>query len=260
MLKQSHFVRGAGILLVLGCVAVAQPPAGPPGGRFELPKPGDVLPTGVQQRLKLTADQKKDLAAFQKDVDAKLEKILTAEQKKSLQEMRDRPFGPGGGPPMPFGGPGGFPPGGFGPMGGVGTVRLADVKKSIGATDEEWKVIGPKLQKIIAARQILTAEARGDAKGGAAPRPNEAPAGADAPRPAPPGGGGESNIITQAHADFKAVLDDPKHTKDDLREAAAAVRKAREKARTELVAAQKDLRQLLTEEQETILLGLGYLD
>jgi hypothetical protein len=43
-------------------------------------------------------------------VDAKLAKILTDEQKKQLQEMRDR--GPGRG----LGGPGG--PGGFGPPGG----------------------------------------------------------------------------------------------------------------------------------------------
>jgi hypothetical protein len=260
MLKRSHFAKGAGILLILGCVAVAQPPAGPPtgfpGGRFEPPKPGEVLPGLVQQRLKLTAEQKKELAAFQKDVDAKLEKILTADQRKSLQEMRERPAA---GPAGSFGGPGGFPGGGFGPPGGFGTVRLDDVKKAIEATDEEWKVLGPKLQKVIAARQVVTTESRSaDAKAAprAEPRPNEAPAGQ---RPAA-GGAGEANIITQAHADFKAVLDDPKHTKAELQEAAAVVRKAREKARTDLGTAQKDLRQLLTAEQETILLGLGYLD
>jgi len=250
MLKHSHFLRGTGILLVLGYAAVAQPPAGPPGGRFEVPKPGDVLPGGVQQRLKMTAEQKKELTEFQKDVDAKLGKILTAEQKKSLQEMRDRPFGP----PGPLGGPGGFP--GFGPPGGMGGIRLDDVKKAVAATDEEWKVLGPKLQKIVAARQVLATEGRSlGARAPAEPRP----AAGDAPRPAP-GAGAEANVITQAQADFKAVLDDPKRTKDELQEAAAAVRKARDKARTDLVAAQKDLRQLLTEEQETILLGFGYLD
>jgi hypothetical protein len=261
MLKRSHFAKGAGILLLLGCAAVAQPPAGFPGGRFELPKPGEVLPGLVQQRLKLTAEQKKELAEVQKDVDAKLEKILTADQRKSLKEMRERP-GPGFGPPGPFGGPGGFPGGGFGPFGGFGTVRLDDVKKAIEATDEEWKVIGPKLQKVIAARQVLTTESRSaDTKAAprAEPRPNDAAPRGDGQRPAA-GGAAEANIITQAHADFKAVLDDPKRTKAELQDAAAAVRKARDKARTDLAAAQKDLRQLLTAEQETILLGLGYLD
>src|SRR5262245_10611202 len=94
MLKRSYLAKSSGILLVLGCVAVAQPPAGFPGGRFELPKPGEVLPGLVQQRLKLTAEQKKDLAEVQKYVDAKLEKLLTADQRKLLKEMRER-TGPG---------------------------------------------------------------------------------------------------------------------------------------------------------------------
>jgi hypothetical protein len=80
-----------------------------PGGRgpggFGPPQPGQILPPFLQERLKLTAAQKKQLTALQKEVDAKLAKILTAEQKKQLQEMRDRgpgsrgPGGPGGGRP-----------------------------------------------------------------------------------------------------------------------------------------------------------------
>ena len=45
-------------------------------------------------RLNLTDAQKKQLADLQKDVDAKLDKILTDEQKKQMQQMR--PMGPGG--------------------------------------------------------------------------------------------------------------------------------------------------------------------
>jgi hypothetical protein len=62
--------------------------------------------------LQLTAEQKKQLATLQSEVDTKLAKILTEEQKKQLKEMRPPGFGgPGGfGPP---GGPGGKqPPGG----------------------------------------------------------------------------------------------------------------------------------------------------
>ena len=73
-------------------------------------------------------------------------------------------------------------------------------------------------------------------------------------------GGGGGNIITQAQAEFKAVLDDPKHTKEELKEKADAVRKARQKAKAELETAQKDLIELITKEQEQILVGLGYLD
>ena len=65
------------------------------------------MPPFVQDQLRLTDEQKKQVADLQKDVDGKLDKILTAEQKKQLQEMRDRGpggpggFGPPGGPPVP---------------------------------------------------------------------------------------------------------------------------------------------------------------
>jgi hypothetical protein len=98
---------------------------GGPGGRFGFPKPGQILPDFMQDQLKLTDDQKKKLADLQKDVDDKLDKLLTDDQRKQLKEMMDRgpggrrgPGGPGGdggpgggrrGPGGP-GGPGGSPP------------------------------------------------------------------------------------------------------------------------------------------------------
>ncbi len=92
---------------------------GGPGGP---PRPGQILPGMLRQRLSLTPDQEKQVDALQKEVDAKLAKILSAEQNEQLKQMRNRGpggFGPGGPPP---GGPGGFgpPPGGDGPPGGFG--------------------------------------------------------------------------------------------------------------------------------------------
>jgi hypothetical protein len=69
-----------------------------------------------------------------------------------------------------------------------------------------------------------------------------------------------TNVISQAQAELKAVLNDPKHTATEVKEMVAAVRKARQKARGDLDAAQKDLLQLLTAEQEAVLVSLGYLD
>jgi hypothetical protein len=82
---------------------------GGPGGfgpRFGgPPRPGQVLPEFMQSQLDLTADQKKELAELQKQVDTRLAKILTADQNRQLKTMA-RP-GPGGfGPP----GGGGRPP------------------------------------------------------------------------------------------------------------------------------------------------------
>jgi len=77
-------------------------------------RPGQILPAGLQDELKLTDDQKKQVADLQKDVDAKLAKILTVDQKKQMKDIAES--GPGGGrggrggPGGPGGGPGG--PGG----------------------------------------------------------------------------------------------------------------------------------------------------
>ncbi|HYH67320.1 MAG TPA: CotH kinase family protein, partial [Urbifossiella sp.] len=90
---------------------------GGPGGGFvmRLPRPGEVLPRPIADGLNLTDAQQKELAALQKDVDAKLEKLMTPEQRKQFKEMRDGApggFSPPGGFP-PGGLPGGFPPGGL---------------------------------------------------------------------------------------------------------------------------------------------------
>jgi hypothetical protein len=86
------------------------PPGGPGGrgpGGFGPPPPGQIMPPFLQERLKLSEEQKKQLDALQKEIDGKLGKILTDEQKKQLKEMREG-FGRGGPGRR---GPGGPPPG-----------------------------------------------------------------------------------------------------------------------------------------------------
>ncbi|OWK46425.1 hypothetical protein [Fimbriiglobus ruber] len=85
---------------------------GPPGAndkggppRFEL---GKVLPPFVLDELDLTDSQKQQIAALEKDVKTKLNKILTTEQKRHIQTIRP-PHGPGPGPGPGPGGPGGRP-------------------------------------------------------------------------------------------------------------------------------------------------------
>jgi hypothetical protein len=81
------------------------PPGGPggPGGgppRFEL---GKVLPPFVREELELSQDQEEQIAALEKQVKAKLEKILSAEQRRKIRSIR---------PPMPPGADGDGPPDG----------------------------------------------------------------------------------------------------------------------------------------------------
>jgi hypothetical protein len=103
------------------------------GGFGGPPQVGQILTPFQQARLKLTADQKKQLKKLQKEADDALAETLEDGQKKQLKKMRDA-FGRGGpgrfGPPGgrggfprfgPPGGPGGFP--GFGPPGGASLFR-----------------------------------------------------------------------------------------------------------------------------------------
>jgi hypothetical protein len=80
---------------------------GPPGkgGFGGPPRSGQILPGFLQDALKLTSEQKKQVDDLQKEVDGKLDQILTADQRKQVQQMRQR--GPRGfGPPPGFGPPG----------------------------------------------------------------------------------------------------------------------------------------------------------
>jgi len=58
--------------------------------------PGQVLSTGTQDQLKLTADQKKKLQELQKTVDDQLKTLLTKDQQKQLKDLQQPSRGPGG--------------------------------------------------------------------------------------------------------------------------------------------------------------------
>ena len=84
-----------------------------PRGFEDVPPAGQLLSTSVERRLKLTAEQKLQLAVVQKEVDGKLDTLLNDAQKKQLKNMQDmaRAFQAAG------------VRGGFGPPGGGGLFR-----------------------------------------------------------------------------------------------------------------------------------------
>ena len=104
------------------------PEIGAKGGPGQRQGGFHLLPPRAQEHLNLTADQQKLVAALEADVKAKLEKILTPEQLKQLNQMRPPPrqggpggmSGPGGGPGRGQDRPGGGGPGGQAGPGGEG--------------------------------------------------------------------------------------------------------------------------------------------
>ena len=66
--------------------------------------------------------------------------------------------------------------------------------------------------------------------------------------------------LAQALTDLQKAVADPDSSEKQLKEQMAMVRAARQKAKAEALAAQKDLLQLLTTEQEATLVGMGVMD
>lgn len=115
------------------------PGRGGPGGFGAMPQPGQILPQFLQDRLSLSDKQKKDLESLQKDVDSKLEKNLTDEQRKQLKELRD---GGGAGGRAGAGGGGAGGRGGFGGFGGFsqpGQILSATIQERLNFSDKQKK-------------------------------------------------------------------------------------------------------------------------
>jgi hypothetical protein len=89
-----------------------------PGGPGGPPEIGRIMSASVQNKLKLTADQKAKLAGLQKEADRKVHEILTDDQKKQLKGFDDMVKMFAGGPP-------GGGRGGFGGVGGGSPIFRA---------------------------------------------------------------------------------------------------------------------------------------
>jgi hypothetical protein len=124
-----------------------------------------------------------------------------------------------------------------------------NVKEQLGATDDEWKVIQPKLTKVFDARRASMGGMRGmfgrnRDRGGdtsATDNTNRSP-------------------LEIAQRELQQVLDNKDATADQIAAKLKALREARDKAKQELASAQKDLKEILTPRQEAVLVNMSMLD
>ena len=133
--------------------------------------------------------------------------------------------------------------------------RMMDAfKERMGATDEEWGVIEPKLTKVMEAQRDTRAGGGGGMWGGGGRGQrggNRGGDNADQQQPQTP--------VAKAGADLQATLENEKASPDEIKTKLQAVRDAREKAEKDLQAAQKDLKDVLTQRQEAMLVLAGML-
>jgi hypothetical protein len=101
-LQPEFEAKTAGILTEEQNKQLKEPPKGTvPGGPSASPQAIRILPASVEKMLKITPEQKKVVEELQKEADARLAKILTAEQAKQLKDIGSvfvNAWGPGGAP------------------------------------------------------------------------------------------------------------------------------------------------------------------
>jgi len=126
------------------------------------------------------------------------------------------------------------------------------MRQSLGASEEEWKVLQPRIEKV----QTLARQTRGGGMGFMGGRGG------------PPGGGPSDrpqsdrpqSDVEKASDALRKVLENKEATSDQIKTALSALREARAKARAELETAQKELREVVTVRQEAQLVEMGVLE
>lgn len=121
---------------------------------------------------------------------------------------------------------------------------LERMKETLGAKDEEWAVIAPKIEKINTLRNDMVVQRT---RGGE-PAVEE----------------GEVSAMRKATQELQSILNDSKQgmpvTPEQITEKVTAFREAREKSKQEIAATQAELKELLTVEQEAVLVLQGILE
>lgn len=175
----------------------------------------------------------------------------------NLAQGQDAPL-----PPPNEGGPGGFAgpggadgPGGFDPQ-KMQQTFLDRLKETLGATDEEWKVLQPRLEKVMTLLRETSAQGpMGFGPGGPRGGPEAGMGGGpDATSRQP------TSEVAKAMQALQNTLGNPNATTDEIMAGLRALRDAREKAKQELAKASAALSELLTLRQEAQLVTMGILD
>ena len=136
------------------------------------------------------------------------------------------------------------------------------MREQLGATEAEWKVLGPRVNKVME----LSRQSRGGGRGGMMFGGRGGMMGGRGGGPGGPGGNRpgaparELTAVEKAQEQLRTVLDNTVSTPDQIKTALTTLRTAREKAKQQLAAAQQALREIITIRQEAVLVMMGTLD
>ncbi|MBI1371554.1 MAG: hypothetical protein GC159_02160 [Phycisphaera sp.] len=144
------------------------------------------------------------------------------------------------------------------------------LKEQLGSSDEEWKIIEPRLTKVTEAQRATRGGGGfmfggfsgrgGSSRFGSGAGGGERPGGdnnAERQRPALPDDAPDSLKKTMA---LRELLDNKDSSPEDIKKAVDALREAKKKAEAELEAARAQLKEVLTVRQEATLVMMGILE
>lgn len=140
--------------------------------------------------------------------------------------------------------------------------RAEFMKQQLGASDDEWKVIEPRLNKVIELNRDVMAAGRGGmffgrTRGG--PGGDQAGRGGDRPR-FPGQENRQPSAVEKATETLSTTLENQSASPETIKQQLTALRAARTKAQNDLAAAQQELRQILSLRQEAVLVLNGTLN
>jgi hypothetical protein len=127
--------------------------------------------------------------------------------------------------------------------------QLPVFKEQLQATDDEWRTLSPKLEKVLNARQAMNTGAGMNWRSSNNAKPTFEPS---STKPDTEPG--------RAMQDVRDAVAREDASKDELAAKIAALRKARQAARAKYEAAQKELTDALTPRQQAILMTLGLIE
>lgn len=138
------------------------------------------------------------------------------------------------------------------------------MQELFGATDDEWKILGPRVIKV----QELSREVGGGGRGGMMFGRRGGFGGPGGP--GGPGGGQvggrqgaptrEQTEVEKAMEQLRTLLENTSATPDQIKNQLTTLRAAREKTKQQLAVAQQELRQIITLRQEAQCVMMGILD
>lgn len=172
-------------------------------------------------------------------------------QRGNRQAQAGAPAGQRGGQPGAQGGQASGPGGRQFDPAQMQQMMEQRMKEQLGATDEEWKTLGPRVMKIEQLNRQMSGMGRGGMFGGRRGPQGDQPGA---------GQGAGMSALDKASQQLRTTLDNKASTPDQIKNDLAALRAAKEKAKQELVAAQQELKKTVNPRQEAQLVLMGVLD